>query len=241
MTDPLPDSGRLLRALDATWTPAETVQADGWTLRRGLGGGNRVSAASGSGEVQAAVDGLAAWDQGPLFQLHPEQSDLDSELAELGYRIHEPVEFFAAPVADMIGDQSHMAAAYRCHCRPAIMEEIWAAGGIGPERLAIIDRVTAPKQSLMSRAGDRPAGVAFVAVDDDVAMIHAIEVLTHFRRKGSATLLIEAAARFASEHGARWLTLAVTRANTGAHKLYERFGMVRSGAYHYRIKTGGET
>ena len=240
MTDPMPDSGRLLRALDVTWAPAEIAETGGWTVRRGMGGGNRVSAASGAGEVQVAVDVLASWGQVPLFQLRPDQHDLDRELDELGYRVHEPVEFFAAPVTGMTGEQSHMAAAYRCHCRPAIMEEIWAAGGIGPERLAIMDRVGVPKQLLMSRAGDRPAGVAFAAVDGDVAMIHAIEVLPQFRRKGSATLLVEAAARFAAEHDAAWLALAVTRANTGAHAFYERLGMKRSGAYHYRIRTGGE-
>ena len=237
----MPDSSRLLHALDATWAPAEIFQSDGWTVRRGLGGGNRVSAASGSGDIQIAVDALADWGQVPLFQLRPEQAELDAELQGLGYSIHEPVIFFAGLAASMIGAQSHVAAAYRCHCRPAIMEEIWAAGGISRERLAIMDRVTAPKQLLMSRAGDRPAGVAFAAVDDDVAMIHAIEVLPQFRRKGCATLLLEAAARFALEHDATWITLAVTRANTGAHALYERFGMARCGAYHYRIKTGGET
>lgn len=241
MTDFLPDNGRLLSALDTTWAPAEILRSGGWTVRRGLGGGNRVSAASGSGDIQTAVDALVAWEQVPLFQLHPEQADLDKELEGFGYSIHEPVFFFAASTDSMIGSQSHMAAAYRCHCRPAIMEEIWATGGIGPERLAIMDRVTVPKQLLMSRAGDRPAGVAFVAVDDGIAMIHAIEVLPQFRRKGCATLLLEAAARFAVEHGATWLTLAVTRANTGAHALYERMGMVRCGAYHYRIKKGGET
>jgi GNAT superfamily N-acetyltransferase len=241
MTDLMPDSVRLLRALDATWAPAEMVQAEGWTVRRGLGGGNRVSAASGSGEVRIAVEALANMGQAPLFQLRPGQDDLDAELETDGYRMHEPVVFYAAPVSDMVGTQSHMAAAYRCHCRPAIMEEIWAAGGIGPERLAIMDRVEAPKQLLLSRAGDRPAGTAFVAVDDEIAMIHAIEVLPQYRRKGSAILLLEVAARFASEHGAQWLTLAVTRANTGARALYEKLGMTECGAYHYRIKTGDQT
>ena len=120
------------------------------------------------------------------------------------------------------------------------MEEIWAQGGIGPERLAIMDSVSAPKQLLLSRAGDRPAGAAFVGIDGDIAMIHAIEVLPHFRRMGSATLLLEVAARFASEHGAEWLSLAVTRANAGANALYKKHGMQECGAYHYRIKTGDQ-
>ena len=241
MTDLMPDSTRLLDALDVTWTPAEMTQAQNWTVRRGLGGGNRVSAASGSGDVQVAVEAMARMGQVPLFQLKPGQVELDAELEAEGYRLHEPVVFYAAPVGRMMGEQSHMAAAYRCHCRPAIMEEIWREGGIGPERLAIMDRVIAPKQLLLSRAGDRPAGTAFVAVDREIAMIHAIEVLSQYRRKGSATLLLEVAARFASEHGAEWLTLAVTRANTGARALYERLGMAECGEYHYRIKTGDPT
>lgn len=238
MSQSLPNNSRLLRALDVTWAPAEVVRADGWTVRRGLGGGNRVSAASGEGSVLAAEKAHRDLGQTPLFQLQPGQDALDAELAAAGYALHEPVLFYAAPVADVVGTQSHMAAAYRCHCRPAIMEEIWAQGGIGPERLAIMDRVADPKKLLLSRADDRPAGAAFVAVDQDVAMIHAIEVMPQYRRKGCAVLLMEVAARFAQEHGAEWLTLAVTRANTGARALYEKLGMQECGAYHYRIKTG---
>lgn len=238
MTHPMPDSARLAEALDATWAPVERIRTGGWTVRRGEGGGNRVSAASGSGELAAAVAAQAAWGQDPLFRLLPEQTELDAELEAKGYRLHEPTVFYAAPADAMHGTQSHMAAAYRCHCRPAIMEEIWATGGIGPARLAIMDRVATPKQLLMSRAGDSPAATAFVAVDGDVAMIHAIEVLPQYRRKGCATLILEASARWASEQGAEWLTLAVTRANDTARALYERLGMIETGAYHYRIKKG---
>ncbi|MEM9063276.1 MAG: GNAT family N-acetyltransferase [Pseudomonadota bacterium] len=236
----MPDSDRLLSALDVTWPAAEFADAKGWRVRRGLGGGNRVSCASGSGNVKVAVDALAAWGQGPLFQLIPGQDDLDAELEGLGYRVHEPVIFYAAPVADLIGEQSHMAAGYRCHCRPAIMEEIWAAGGIGPSRLAIMDRTSVPKQLVMSRTGDRPAAAAFVAVDRDIAMVHAIEVLEKYRRKGAGRLVMEVAARFAAEQGAQWFTLAVTVANAPARALYERLGMVEVGRYHYRIKPEGD-
>lgn len=232
----MPDSARLLQALDATWAAAEFAEVAGWTVRRGDGGGNRVSAASGSGKIEDAVNAMAQWGQIPLFQLLPDQQDLDADLVAQGYRMHAPVVFYAAKASDMVGEQSHMAAAYRCHCRPAIMEEIWAQGGIGPARLAIMDRVKQPKQLLLSRAGDRPAGTAFVAIDQDVAMIHAVEVLPQYRRMGSAVLLMEVAARFAVERGAEWLTLAVTQENAPARTLYERLGMVETGRYHYRIK-----
>ncbi|WP_108257566.1 hypothetical protein [Mangrovicoccus ximenensis] len=58
----------------------------------------------------------------------------------------------------------------------AIQEEIWALGGIGRDRLAVMARAAGPHVSLMARDGDTPAGTAFAAVHGDVAMIHAIEI-----------------------------------------------------------------
>lgn len=240
MSDPIPDSPRLMQAIDVTWPPAETARRGDWVLRRGAGGGKRVSAASGTGDPAVAADAMRAWGQAPLYRLTPEDGALDSALAASGHRLADPVALYAAPAEAMTGSQSHMAAGYTCQCRLAIMEDIWAAGGIGPDRLAIMDRVRAPHRLLMSRAGERPAGVGFVALDGDVAMIHAIEVSPVYRRMGAARLLIEAAARFAHEQGASWLALAVTEANGPARALYEALGMTVAGRYHYRIDPGKE-
>ena len=98
-----------------------------------------------------------------------------------------------------------------------------------------MERVAGPKTRLLSRAADMPCGAAFVALDGDVAMIHAIDVLARLRRQGAARLLMEGAARFAAERGAAWLTLAVTEANEGARALYARLGMAEAGGYHYRL------
>ena len=234
-----PDSAAIMAAIDVTWPAAEFSRVQGWTLRRGAGGGKRVSAATGSGDVAEAGAVMRAWGQVPMFSLIPEHVALDAELAGLGYRIVDPVALYVGLAEALVGEQSHIAAAYTCAFRPAVMEEIWATGGIGPDRLAIMDRVTVPKAFLMSRADDTPAGVAFAAVDGPVAMIHAIEVLPHLRRKGAARLLIEAAARFAVEHEARWLALAVTEANEGANALYTALGMQVAGHYHYRVHPEG--
>ena len=235
----MPDSARIMAAIDVTWSPAEVVHDGGWILRRGAGGGKRVSAASGTGDIQLAEDAMRGWDQTPMFSLIPEAQALDAELDARGYGIVDPVALYAAPASALVGDQSHIAAAYTCQFRPAVMEEIWAKGGIGPARLAIMDRVTGQKSFLMSRADDTPAGAAFVGVDSDVAMIHAIEVYPHLRRKGAARLLIEAAARFAMEHEAEWLALAVTKANEPANALYAALGMTVAGQYHYRVHPEG--
>lgn len=223
-----------MAGIDATWPPAEVRDLGGWRLRRGEGGGQRVSAASGLGDVASAERAMMAWGQSPLFRVTPEEAEVDCRLADAGYEIHDPVVLYAAPVAAMTGSQSHIAAGYRCAFRPAIMEEIWDQSGIGAGRLAIMDRAAGPKLFLMSRADERPAGVAFVSIDGDLAMIHAIEVPEQFRRKGAATLLMEVAARFGAEQGASWLGLAVTEANGPARALYQRLGMSEAGGYHYR-------
>ena len=178
---------------------------------------------------------MRAWGQQPLFRLTAGDAALDRELAARGYRVMDPVVLYAAPVAALAGEASHLAAVYRVEGRPAILEEIWRAGGIGPGRWAVMERVRLPNTRLLSRADDIPCGAAFVAVDGEVAMIHAIEVLARLRRKGAARLLMEGAARFAAEHGAEWLALAVTEANVPARGLYARLGMVEAGGYHYRI------
>ena len=233
------ENTRLMTAMDATWPAAQTTRQAGWVLRRGEGGGNRVSAASWTGgEIQDAEAAMTAMGQTPLFRIVPGQDDLDRDLAGLGYRKHEPTVLYAAPAATLVGQGEHTAGAYRATIRPAIMEEVWRAGGIGPERLAIMDRVSGPALFILGRTEDRPCGAAFVGLDRDLAMIHAIEVTQAMRRKGVATLMIEAAARFAQEAGAHSLCLAVTEANTGARAAYERLGMSLTGRYHYRIKDG---
>lgn len=234
---PTPDNSRLMATVDATWPAAETVDRGGWRLRRGADGGKRVSAASplGRGDIDDAEAAMRAWGQRPLFQLTEGDAALDRELAARGYRGIDPVLFYLAPVARLAGEDPHLAALYRVAGCPAILEEIWDAGGIGPARRAVMQRVALPKISLLSRAGDMPCGAAFVAVDREIAMIHAIEVLARLRRKGAARLLMEGAARFAADHGAVWLALAVTEANVPARGLYARLGMAEAGGYHYRI------
>src|SRR5690606_10745169 len=177
----VPDCERLMAAVDATWPAAEVVEVGGWRLRRGAGGGKRVSAASplgrGGGTVGEAEAAMRGWGQAPLFRLTPADADCDAGLAARGYRIVDPVVLYAGPVAGLAGDQSHEAALYRAAFATAIMEEIWAAGQIGPGRLAVMERVGRPSVRLLSRAADTPCGAAFVGVDGEVAMIHAIEVL----------------------------------------------------------------
>jgi len=239
--DTLPGAHRLMAAIDATWPPAEFLEVGPWLLRRGDGGGQRVSAASTtdqSAEIAPAEEGMRAWGQTPLFRLTPDQSLLDARLDGAGYAVRDPVALYAAPVASLADGRDETVKVFRVASPLAMVDEIWARGGIGSGRRAVMTRPSGPRMTLMARAGDRPVGVAFVAVDGDTAMIHAIEVAPEHRRKGGGALLMRGAARFAAEHDAKWLALAVTEANAPARALYERLGIALAGSYHYRIAPG---
>ena len=233
-----PSTHRLMATIDATWPPAEYLEVGPWLLRRGNGGGQRVSAASTedqSADFALAEQGMRAWGQTPLFRLTPDQALLDARLAEAGYAVKDPVALYAAPVASLADGNDETVQVFRVTSPLAMVDEIWARGGIGPGRRAVMTRPTGPCIALMARADDRPVGVAFVAVDNNIAMIHAIEVRPEHRRKGGGGLLIRGAASFAAEQDAAWLALAVTEANAPARALYERLGIALAGSYHYRI------
>jgi hypothetical protein len=57
-----------------------------------------------------------------------------------------------------------------------------------------MERAAGPKTALLGRVRDRAAGTAFVALHDDVAMVHALEVVPGFRRAGVARNLMQGAA-----------------------------------------------
>ncbi|MBY8976440.1 GNAT family N-acetyltransferase [Rhodobacteraceae bacterium NNCM2] len=239
MNDHLPSSARLMEAMDATWPPAETAVRGGWTLRRGAGGGQRVSSARGMGDLQVAEDAMRAWGQAPIFCVTPEEVETDAMLERAGYRIHDPVVLYAASAQRIADGSDETAKVIRCTTPLRLVDELWEQGGIGPGRRAVMERAGGPKTVLMSRVGDRPSGCAFVACDREVAMIHAIEVHRDFRRHGSGERLLLGAASWAVENGAAFLALAVTCANAPARRLYEKMGMAEAGRYHYRVQPEG--
>ena len=115
-----------------------------------------------------------------------------------------------------------------------IARQLWADAGIGPGRLAVMARATGPKTVLLGRAGDRAAGVAFVAMGGKTAMLHALAVSPARRRQGSAYNILWAAAGWAQSEGAEQLAVVVTEANDAARRLYSSLGMTIVGQYHYR-------
>lgn len=222
----------LAEVMEATWPPARSWRVGPFLCRDGAGGGKRVSAFSAEGAwTEAELDRL---DQG-LAVIRAGDAALDAALAARGWRIVDPVVAYAAPVPALTTDLPPLSAF--AHWPPLeITRSIWAEGGIGPARVAVMDRVAGPHAAILGRLGDRPAGAAFVALHGDQAMVHALEVLDSQRRQGMGETLLRAAANWAAEQGAAQLSLVVTQQNTAARALYTRIGMQGVGQYHYRMR-----
>lgn len=238
-----PDASTIFDVVEATWPPAQTSRLGAWTLRDGKGGGKRVSATSLDGvlgEITAAEDAMQAAGQTPLFQVRNGQNDLDTALEVAGYRVIDPTNLYACPIEILTTKPLPIAKTYAVWEPLHSMTEVWAAGGIGPERLAVMDRAKGPKTGILGRWQDSIVGTGFVALHGPYAMVHAIEVLANQRGNGVGRMMMEHAAHWAQAQGATWMTLVATRANGAAHALYTSLGMEVVGQYHYRIKDPAE-
>lgn len=233
-------------ALDATWPAAATLRAGPWLVRDGRGGGKRVSCASLAED--AGPDGWRPEDialaeaaqrelgQPSLFMIRPGEEALDAELAARGYDVVDPVVILAAPAADLAAVIPPPISAFTIWPPLAIQIDLWAEGGIGPDRIAVMDRVTGARAAVLGRTADRAAATAFVAIAGGDAMLHALHVVPDLRRRGCARHVMHQAAIWAHQHGAQTLSVAVTRANDRALALYASLGMAIVGQYHYRLK-----
>ena len=234
---------RLYRALDATWPAAAATDVGPFTVRDGRGGGKRASAAVAKGpatddDIAAAEVAMRTMNQTPLFQVRDGDDDLDALLEARGYEVVDPTRIYAAPVDDVAGQEKTGKDVKTIHgWGPlAFMLELWRDGGIGPERVAVMDRACEPKTGFLGRMGNEVGGTAFCAVDGDVAMLHALEVRQSSRRGGMGRGSTIDAAIWARENGARTFALACTEANAAANALYSGLGMTPVGGYHYRQK-----
>lgn len=237
MTDEGVSPDLLAAVMEATWPAARVWRLGPFALRDGAGGGKRVSAATVEeawtpAELGVAEAAMRAQGEPALFLIRQGDAVLDQALAARGYAIVDPVVAYALPAADLAPPPGMTSFP---HWPPlAIARDLWAAGGIGPARLAVMERVAGPKAAILARLADRPVGVAFVALQGRIAMLHALEIAPAARRQGAARHLVQAAAHWAQEQGADTVSLVVTEANAPARALYASLGMRDVGRYHYR-------
>ena len=238
MSDPSPADWQAV--IDAAW-PAERVsRAGGWTIRAAPGAGGRVNAITGDGDIAEAEAAARAEGQAPRFALWDE-GPLDAALAARGYALRDAVWLYAAPAAALAADPLPHATAF-AHWPPlAFARDVWAAGGIGPARQAVMARAarSTGAAAILARRDDRGAGAGFVARAGDVALVSAIHVLPRFRRAGAGGLILRAAAHWALGQGCDRVALVVTRGNAPANELYRSKGMRVVAGYHYRVHPEG--
>lgn len=239
LTDP-----KYYAVVEATWPTAAKRQLGPITLREGQGGGSRVSAASVEGsateaEIETAEQAMRAMGQDCLFMIRDGQDDLDAQLGARGYLLKDPVNLWVCPIEKLMDVEIPRVTTFALWSPLEIQREIWIAGGIGMARQAIMERASGPKAALLGRYDDKPAGAGFVAVHDGVAMVHALEILPHQRRRGMGVWMMRQAAFWAAENGATEMAVLCTKENAGANGLYASLGMTNGGQYHYRQLPSG--
>ena len=242
----MPTAQTLYEVTEATWPPHSRQARAGFVFRDGRGGGQRVSATTlapgyeGGAVTDAALaraeTQMADMGQPALFMIRQGEEAFDARLAARGYAIHDSVNLYACPI-DALTDQVPPRVSTFVIWEPLrIQHEIWARGGIGPGRLAVMERCPLPKAAVLGRWNEKPAATAYVAIHDSVAMVHAVEVVPEQRQQGMAKWIMRAAAIWAAEQGATHMSLVTTQANAAANALYASLGMMLVGQYHYRIK-----
>lgn len=232
------DAARLFAAVDATWPAARLVHDGPWTLREGAGGGKRVSAATANAQVTdadiiVAEAAMRTMGQAPLFMIRPQDEALDAALQASGYTVVDPVVMLTCPLSRLTDRPIPPVTTFEIWEPLAIMAEIWAQGGVGPERLNVMRRAT-HKTAVLARWNQKPAGTGFVAVDGAIAMVHAVEVLPAQRRQGVAQWIMRQAAFWAASQGAEMMAVLCVKTNDAALQLYSGLGFEPATTYHYR-------
>lgn len=225
-----PDIQTLYETIDATWPAAAFHHKSGWKIRDGRGGGKRVSAATlmeTDADITLAETEMLALGQDRLFMIRAGEQALDDALSSKGYRVIDPVVLMTSPLTNGTSN----AVADQTHATPEIAK-IWHQGGIGPDRIAVMDRAADPKYfcEIENKA------VAFSAIHNGICMTHAVEVLSSARRQGLGKRIMGKITDWASAKGAHTLCVITVMENTAARGLYRNLGMQEVGHYHYRIK-----
>ena len=234
-----PTAAQIFAASEATWPAAKRWTKGPFTLRDGQGGGQRVSAATVEGafdpaDLDAAEADMRARGQNPLFQIRSEGSPLEAALDARGYTARDETLLYTLPITKLTDTPIPRVTAFEIWEPLAIMHDIWATDGIGPERRAVMARA-AIKTSILARWNEKPAGAAFVGLHKNIAMVHGLVVLPHQRRQGVAEWIMRRAAFWAQAHGANHISVLCVAQNEGANALYRALGFTQVGRYHYRL------
>ena len=226
-----PSIETLYEVLDFTWPSVTTELHHGWQIKNGSGGGKRVSAAiqnSPTAKVEVAEKLMNALGQKKLFMIREGNEILDYKLHKLGYKLIDPSILLGSPIERLdktFDGEFHVAPNEK-------MKALWINAGINEKRLNVMNRA----KVLKSYVSIDNTAVAFVAICNSIAMVHALEVAKVKQRQGFGKKIMQQIAGWAATNGANYLTVITVHNNLPAKSLYQHLRMTKLGNYHYRIK-----
>ena len=92
--------------------------------------------------------------QTPLFMIRKGEYWLDEKLAARGYAVKDPVFLRVAPIEALTVLPLERAKTFRVWPPLETQKEIWAEGGIGAARLAVMERAEGLRTTILGRDGN---------------------------------------------------------------------------------------
>ena len=235
----------------ANASPAAIVQVmDGWLLRWNWGVTRRANSVLASGDLgrfdvatklRFAEEFYRRRGLRPRFQVSPATPPaLVALLDQGGYDIDAPTFVQTATVADVL---------LRTTGAPRFPVELtgtftdaWLAIDTASEgepqhsavRRGMLERIGPLACYALLRIDGSPAAVSLGVLERKWVGVYAVATSPQFRRRGASTAILRALARWAEQHGAMNMYLAVMERNHTAQSVYERAGFSTSYSYHYR-------
>ncbi len=256
MTRPGTETVRLIDELTANATAATTVQlVDGWVLRASPEypfrrcnsvlpyGGNPAGLAA---RIDLVEDFYRDRDLPARFQMSPAMLPvgLDDALETRGYEIEEPTLVLVAETPRVI-TQTMRAETGDVTLGEGI-DEYWVAeyasafgdDDAGRDRLRayahLLRHLGPAVGTAVLPVDEMPAAVGLGVLERGWTGVYAMGTRREARRRGAATSILHALARWGHSRDAARMYLQVEAMNDGARQLYTRAGFEMAYRYHYR-------
>ena len=164
-------------------------------------------------------------------------NDLDTVLAERGYRRHSPVSLQVASTATVLQEVTTGDWETRVTDAPSprwlgAWQKATRGDVAAVERM--LRRVALPSRYVTVSDGDQVVAVGRTVVDSGSAGVFSMATLPTARGKGAGRTALAALAAWAADRGIDRMYLQVERDNPAALRLYERAGFRELCVYHYR-------
>ena len=176
------------------------------------------------------------------------RGDLDALLAGRGYARAAPTLVLTAPAAQVAGGVA-AGGASAAGDRPGPVEVTdhpdpeWSRAFADLDDHqdsalvadVVIGRIALPAGYARLRLGAEIAGVGLFVGGGRYTGAFCIATAPGYRRRGVASAIMAAGARWAAERGSQTLYLQVDEGNAAARGLYDRLGFTTSHGYHFRV------